>query len=894
MANSYRLALWNANGLAQHSQEVKAFINIQKIDLMLIAETHFTDRHFFRIPGYTFYNTNHPTGEAHGGAAIIIRSSIKHFELPKYETEKIQATQIQVTDSKGPITIAAAYCPPKHTIKNEDFKRFFGTLGCKFIAGADYNAKHQQWGSRVTQTRGRELLKTVDEKHLSYLTTGEPTYWPTDTQKLPDLLDFFVAKGIINEYTHIKSCLDLSSDHSPVILTVSSVIIFKEIPLKLHSKDTDWELFRRLLDEITTLDVPLKSEEDIDNAVDKLTRKIQEATWQSTPNTTSRTKTHDLPMAIKIAITEKRRLRRVWQYSRHPHDKGLLNNAAQNLKRMLYRLKNDSLQKHLEELSPTDTNDYSLWRATRNMKQPIKSIPPIRKANGGWARSNEEKAELFANHLSEVFQPFPSQIEPEEDNEIAEHLETPLQMSLPFKAIKWTELENTIRSDLNLKKAPGYDLITGKILKELPEKVLRLITFIFNAMLRIGYFPDQWKVAQIIVIPKPGKPPNEVASYRPISLLPIISKIFEKLFLKRLQPILKENEIIPIYQFGFRQEHSTIEQVHRIVDNINKAFEEKEYCTVAMLDISQAFDKVWHQGLLYKIRQYLPHSIYGILQSYLSDRSFMVKFQSQQTSLHPIQAGVPQGSVLGPILYTLYTADLPVTENTQIATYADDTALQAINIDPIVASRHLQEQLNETQIWLKKWRIRANESKSVQITFTMRRQTCPPVTLNGQELKQADSVKYLGIHLDRRLTWRTHIWSKRKQLNLKLAKLNWLIGRKSRMSLGNKLLIYKSILKPIWTYGIPLWGTARNSNIEILQRYQSKVLRIITGSPWYIPNTTLHRDLAIPTVKEEVCEMSRKYQTRLETHPNYLAVNLLDNSRVPRRLNRQHPTDLFQ
>ena len=140
--------------------------------------------------------------------------------------------------------------------------------------------------------------------------------------------------------------------------------------------------------------------------------------------------------------------------------------------------------------------------------------------------------------------------------------------------------------------------------------------------------------------------------------------------------------------------------------------------------------------------------------------------------------------------------------------------------------------------------------------------TCPSVKLNNEHLPQADEVKYLGIHLDRRLTWRKHITTKRKQLDLKLRNLYWIIGRKSQLSLENKLLVYKVILKTVWTYGIQLWGTASNSNLEILELFQSKVLHIITDAPWYITNAIIKRDLQIPTVKQEARKYSANYRKR--------------------------------
>lgn len=347
-------------------------------------------------------------------------------------------------------------------------------------------------------------------------------------------------------------------------------------------------------------------------------------------------------------------------------------------------------------------------------------------------------------------------------------------------------------------------MITGKILKELPEKGIRYITQIFNAVLRTGYFPDQWKVAQVILIPKPGKPPEDPKSYRPISLLPVLSKVFEKLLLARLRSLLADNNLIPDHQFGFRQQHATIQQIHRVTKKITQDLEDHKYCSAAFLDIIQAFDKVWHTGILYKLRKLLPLNYFLILKSYLQNRHFLVKQQDEHTKLYPILSGVPQGSVLGPILYLIYTADLPTTQNVLTATFADDTAILASHENPQMASQILQTNLDKIQQWLTKWRIKPNEAKSVHVTFTTRKETCPSVHLYNHQLPQADDAKYLGMHLDRRLTWRKHVFTKRKQLGLKLTKLYWIIGRKSRLTLDNKLLIYKVILKPIWTYGIQL------------------------------------------------------------------------------------------
>jgi hypothetical protein len=148
---------------------------------------------------------------------------------------------------------------------------------------------------------------------------------------------------------------------------------------------------------------------------------------------------------------------------------------------------------------------------------------------------------------------------------------------------------------------------------------------------------------------KPGKDPKKVKSYRPISLLPILAKLLEKLILRRIDSEFSNSDWIPHHQFGFRRAHSTIQQCHRVTHTILSALNNKEYCTAVFLDVSQAFDMVWHPGLLYKIKQHLP-AFYPPLKSYLGDRYFRTRVKGEVSTLFPIKSGVPQDSVLGPLL----------------------------------------------------------------------------------------------------------------------------------------------------------------------------------------------------------------------------------------------------
>lgn len=209
----------------------------------------------------------------------------------------------------------------------------------------------------------------------------------------------------------------------------------------------------------------------------------------------------------------------------------------------------------------------------------------------------------------------------------------------------------------------------------------------------------------------------------------------------------------------------------------------------------------------------------------------------------------------------------------------------------IEASNQVQNHLDRLSNWFKRWNISIIE-KSNYITYTLRKGDSPPIFLNNKEIPRTDCVKYLGMHLDKRLTWKQHIKAKRDYLNIKTKRMYWLLGQKSELSLENKVLLYKTILKPIWTYGIQLWGTASNSNIEILQRYQSKTLRMIVDAPWYVTNETIHRDLFISRIKDEINVYSSRYFERLSNHSNPLAISLLDDSEEVHRLKRLHVLDL--
>ncbi|KAH8295180.1 hypothetical protein KR018_008373 [Drosophila ironensis] len=194
--------------------------------------------------------------------------------------------------------------------------------------------------------------------------------------------------------------------------------------------------------------------------------------------------------------------------------------------------------------------------------------------------------------------------------------------------------------------------------------------------------------------------------------------------------------------------------------------------------------------------------------------------------------------------------------------------------------------------WARCWNIGINSDKSVNVCFTLRRKTTPTVYIEEAPVPQKTEAKYLGVILDRRLTFAKHVTVTRTRIRAAVAKHYWLLCSRSKLSLANKLTIYKQIIAPIWRYGCQIWGMTCDSQIRRIQAAQNRVARIITGCEWYVRNSTLHNDLKLATVFDEINQHSSRYHDRLALHRNSLA-NRLSRGPTPRRLKRRNPRDLI-
>jgi hypothetical protein len=270
------------------------------------------------------------------------------------------------------------------------------------LAGGDFNSKHTLWGSRLITTKGRELAKTIQTKNYSYISIGSPTYWPTDTNKTPDLLDFFITNGISTDYADVEASYDLTSDHSPIIATISTTVMIRQSPPRLHTSHTQWKTYKTIIRDNEDHSPKLKTSEDIEIATKNFISTLQQADYLATPKRTPLRTSSTLPLDIRRMVAIKRRARATWQKTHAPDDRCLYNKASNKLKTALRNLQNDWFANYVSTLKRDDNSVWKPIRSRKKLQTPLQirknTLPP-----GPWAKNDTEKAELLANHLAEVF-----------------------------------------------------------------------------------------------------------------------------------------------------------------------------------------------------------------------------------------------------------------------------------------------------------------------------------------------------------------------------------------------------------------------------------------------------------------------------------------------------------
>lgn len=463
-----------------------------------------------------------------GGTAIYVRLGLEHSQLDLPSTPSLEATAIIInTNSLGPVKIISSYAQPKTKFTPVDFDAILQQDNLPLIVIGDLNAKHRDWNSRVTNARGKALRDYAINNFLNTIAPVTPTHYHHLGYR-PDVLDIAILRGI-NNHNDLSTLQELSSDHFPILLEVFDEAA-EEDEVTLSS--TNWVEFSTHhqdnigpLPSITTID-------ELEDAVTRLTSSITHSIKHCSKHfSRKRMKCPMLPPQALKLITERRRIRRLWQLNRDPVTKTLYNKLTTQLRDAIRQARNESWNHTLME---AESMQSKIWSLTKALKNRPKGRYTIHSRNGLVYTAQEKAdaiAESLADQLSPSFQnmdiPFVESTERFVKNKLQDYDPNPISFTTP------TEVFNIIKSTKK-KRAPGPDKIPNIALHHLAPKAITALTNIINAIFRLRHFPHSWKLATIITLPKPGKDPKFPQNYRPISLLNSMAKLTETIMLDQI------------------------------------------------------------------------------------------------------------------------------------------------------------------------------------------------------------------------------------------------------------------------------------------------------------------------------------------------------------------------
>lgn len=420
-----------------------------------------------------------------------------------------------------------------------------------------------------------------------------------------------------------------------------------------------------------------------------------------------------------------------------------------------------------------------------------------------------------------------------------------------FKPITESDIIR-ITKNLSSSKACGHDGFNSYVLKKVIYYIALPLTHIFNMSLTTGQYPDSFKLSKVVPIYKKDDP-SLCSNYRPISILPCISKILEKIIYEQLYEFLEQNSLLCANQYGFRKHHSTDLAVLEVYDKISSSLTNHNHVIGIFCDLSKAFDTLDHNILLYKLNHI---GIRGVpllwFKNYLSQRKQFVEYESFHSNISPVNHGVPQGSILGPLLFLIYVNDvINISDSLSFTLFADDITILYPHSKLDDSTLFLNSELLKLCRWFNCNKLFFNHSKTNYIVFknprrNMDYQNCNLV-INNTQIERKSTVKFLGVTLEENLNWDAHF----KSLTNNVSKLVGLLCRLRDVLPNSSLtLLYKSLIQSKLFYCNVAWGRSTQKNLNSILILQKKAVRVCTGSMFLSHSNPLFSKLNVLKVQD--------------------------------------------
>ncbi|MEW8546207.1 MAG: reverse transcriptase family protein, partial [Candidatus Thiodiazotropha sp.] len=732
-------------------------VEMQNYDVLIFTETWLSPRisnDEIMITNFNCPYRKDRVDRQGGGVAIYTKIGIPSINRPELLYDNLEAICIEIKLQSHKILLCGLYRPPSTGTEYWDLiDASFDNMSTSSIKDlvimGDFNCDMLK----------NDVPNKTSELMLSYnlqQVIEEPTHYTEHSASLIDLALVSNPSSII--YSDVTSPFvpDLIRYHCPIILILEfrkpSKTTFKR-HIWLYDKG-DYNKYRRLLNETDWNQV--LSTPDLNETVSKVTDVIIESAKAAIPNkiVTIRPKEPKwINCYIKRQIRQRKRLFKTakrlnnattWTKFRQKR------NAVTALIRDAKHKYNDKLANDLKDNTLNSKSWYKISANLLNPNTDTQTIPYL-EVDDMLAETNTEITEALNNYFTE-------QATIDDSYATLPNFVTPDHPFLESIYISDEDVKDSI-SLLKPNKAPGPDTISPKLIKEGANQLIVPLRKLFNKSLRLKQFPYLWKDANVIPVHKKDsltKPCN----YRPISLLSYLGKLMERCIHKHISNYLKQNNVITTFQSGFQSGDSTVNQLVYLNNTFLNALDKGKEIRIVFCDVSKAFDRVWHQGLLFKLKSVgFSGDILEWFSSYLSNRRQRVCFKGTSSSWMHINAGVPQGSILGPTLFLIFINDIVQNIRTNIRLFADDTSLFKIVDCPINAAIELNIDLNNIFKWARKWLVDFNAAKTVSLIISKKRikPNHPELFMGNSSIKEVNQHKHLGLVFSSDATWTNQI-----------------------------------------------------------------------------------------------------------------------------------------
>lgn len=863
VSNDFKIFHMNIRSINKNFDEFKILVEQleSKFDMYVLSETwQIHDPTLFNIDGYTLiYNSG--DFNQNDGVVVFIRNSIK-FKSNIVNIGHFKSIEISCKINNKTYLVTALYRPPSNTKReiqdfNNNLKNYLKSL-------KNYLDFHLVVGDiNIDITDNRDVIND----YLNLL--GEEGFTPAinsftrvDGNSKTCIDHIFIKNKMQNNNTYNYIPIILQShitDHYPVIVQI--ITPGKSVPIDKKEKYKiflDKNKLQEKLREEQWVDVYSSSNvhEATEMFINKLKLNIQECTKTVKLKNKYQRRKSWVTNGLINAINKKDELYKIMKKYPTIENTNKYKNYRNKLNELIKKTKFNYYQKIINE---NKNSSSSLWNTIKEITHESKAeheIQKIKTQDGMVITDEKEISNSFCNYFTEVGKNLADKIKT--NNSDFPCNVSHMSNSIFLAETNKDEIIKTIQL-LKNKKAPGIDNLKTETLKSIANEIALPLTYLINRSFQTGECPTAFKIAILKPLFKKGDK-LDMANYRPISLISNVAKIFEKILKNRIESYLEKYNILSDKQLGFRENRSTQDAIAGLTSKISKCIDSKKPALCVFVDLAKAFDTVSHTQLL-KVLDNIGFrgTPYQLMYSYLSNRIQCAKINGTISEVKVVEYGVPQGTVLGPLLFNIYLNDLfSLKVKGEIISFADDTAIFYSEKDWTLLKKTVETDLATIFSWFSNKLLTINYSKTCYLTFTSYNRFLPAykklsikLNTNEVEIASVQNIKYLGVFIDCNLKWDVHINYVVKKLRTLLYKFRHL---SQLLQIEQLKTLYHALIESHINYGIVAWGAATNNHIKNLQTIQKLILKIVYKKHWTYPTDNLFAETKLFDIRQLYCQ----------------------------------------